>query len=168
MKLTAEDFEAAYAERSRMTVAELHSWGRYAEPCDCSDEFCEGWGMGHQQDDALAENESRDRTKHQTALKESRREPYTRNVLFIGGPMDGRVEPLSSTSRTIYAEWPRQPWWPWQEPVDVTRDRRQPVAYAVQRAEAFGRTIWFACEGVPSDYELFQLLISPIAREAAE
>lgn len=50
-------FEYEYAARSGVTVAELHSWGRYAEPCSCDDEWCEGWNLGHQHDDALFESD---------------------------------------------------------------------------------------------------------------
>jgi len=53
------EFEAAYAARSGVTVAQLHAWGRYAEPCDCGAEECEGWAMGHQQEDAITEDEIR-------------------------------------------------------------------------------------------------------------
>jgi hypothetical protein len=54
--LTAEEFEAAYAARSGVTVEWLHAHGRYAEPCDCGDEVCEGWAMGHQREDAIVED----------------------------------------------------------------------------------------------------------------
>lgn len=57
------DFERAYAERSGVTVDELHSWGRYAEPCDCDYEGCEGWAMGHQWEEAICENRMRDRDR---------------------------------------------------------------------------------------------------------
>jgi hypothetical protein len=46
--MTAAEFEAAYADRSGLTVDQLHDWGRFAEPCDCGDPLCEGWAMGHQ------------------------------------------------------------------------------------------------------------------------
>lgn len=54
-----EQFEAAYAARSGVTVEFLHQHGRWAEPCDCGTETCEGWAMGHQWEDALFENELR-------------------------------------------------------------------------------------------------------------
>lgn len=43
--MTREEFEAAYAARSGVTVAELHSLGRHAVPCDCGSDMCEGWAM---------------------------------------------------------------------------------------------------------------------------
>lgn len=51
--VTAEEFEAAYAARSGVTVEFLHSAGRYAELCSCGEDGCEGWAIGHQQEDAL-------------------------------------------------------------------------------------------------------------------
>ena len=54
--MTAEEWEAAYAERSGVTVEFLHSWGRFAERCDCGDAECEGWAMGHPWEDAIAED----------------------------------------------------------------------------------------------------------------
>jgi hypothetical protein len=45
--MTREEFEAAYAARSGVTVAWLHAHGRRAESCACGDEFCEGWAMAH-------------------------------------------------------------------------------------------------------------------------
>lgn len=56
--MTADEFEAAYAARSGVTVPFLHDWGRYADRCDCGDERCEGWQMGHQMEDAIFENET--------------------------------------------------------------------------------------------------------------
>lgn len=44
---TRTEFEAAYASRSGVTVQFLHAHGRSAEPCECDDEMCEGWAMGH-------------------------------------------------------------------------------------------------------------------------
>lgn len=44
---TRDEFEAAYAARSNVTVERLHAWGRYAEPCNCDDPMCEGWQMTH-------------------------------------------------------------------------------------------------------------------------
>jgi hypothetical protein len=57
--ITAAAFEAAYAARSGTTVAGLHRLGRYAEPCNCGDDDCEGWALGHQQEDAIVENAGR-------------------------------------------------------------------------------------------------------------
>ena len=57
--MTAEEFEAAYAARSGMTVAFLHENGLYAEPCDCGEEICEGWAMGRQWEDAIIEDQLR-------------------------------------------------------------------------------------------------------------
>ena len=54
--MTAEEFEAAYAARSGVTVDWLHEHGRFAEPCDCGEPECEGWAMGHQQEDAIMED----------------------------------------------------------------------------------------------------------------
>ncbi len=63
--MTAEEFEAAYAARSGVTVAFLHEHGRYAEPCDCANPCdcgeggCEGWEMGHPWEDAIIEDQLR-------------------------------------------------------------------------------------------------------------
>ena len=57
--MTAEEFEAAYAQRSGLSVEWLHQHGRYAEPCDCGDPECEGWAMGHPWEDAIFEDELR-------------------------------------------------------------------------------------------------------------
>ena len=59
--MTRYEFEAAYAARSGITVERLHQAGRYAEPCDCGDDICEGWAMGHQHDDALFDEDVRTR-----------------------------------------------------------------------------------------------------------
>lgn len=45
--VTRDEFERAYAERSGVTVQELHDHGRFAEPCDCGADMCEGWQMAH-------------------------------------------------------------------------------------------------------------------------
>lgn len=37
------EFERGYAERSGMTVDELHDLGLRAEPCDCGEDCCGGW-----------------------------------------------------------------------------------------------------------------------------
>lgn len=57
--MDAAGFEAAYAARSGVTVEALRRAGRYPEPCDCGDDLCEGWGMGWQHEDAIAEDEAR-------------------------------------------------------------------------------------------------------------
>lgn len=41
--MTAEEFEAAYARRSGITVARLRELGRIVVPCRCGEEDCEGW-----------------------------------------------------------------------------------------------------------------------------
>lgn len=43
--LTADEFEAAYAQRSKMTVAELRALGRVVRPCHCGEAKCIGWAM---------------------------------------------------------------------------------------------------------------------------
>lgn len=54
-----DEFERAYAARSGVTVDQLHAWGRWAEPCDCGEDGCEGWAMGRQQEDAIWEDQFR-------------------------------------------------------------------------------------------------------------
>ncbi len=63
--LTAEQFEAAYAARSKVSVEFLHRWGRFAERCheDCDYEDCDGWVMGFQWEDAIFEDRMRDAEK---------------------------------------------------------------------------------------------------------
>ena len=61
--MTAEEWEAAYAARSGVTVEWLHAHGRWAEQCDCGDEMCEGWAMGHPWEDAIFEDGRRSRTQ---------------------------------------------------------------------------------------------------------
>lgn len=41
--LTAEEFEAGYAARSKRTVEELRAIGRVVKPCECGDDGCQGW-----------------------------------------------------------------------------------------------------------------------------
>ena len=48
--ITADEFEAAYAARSGVTVEFLHEHGRRAEPCGCGEDDCEGWAMGRDSD----------------------------------------------------------------------------------------------------------------------
>jgi len=57
--MTREAFEAEYAARSGVTVAWLHSRGRFAEPCECGDEICAGWQMGHPWEEAIVEDSLR-------------------------------------------------------------------------------------------------------------
>lgn len=47
--MTAAEFEAAYAAGSGVTVEWLHRHGLYAKPCECGEQGCKGWAMGHQQ-----------------------------------------------------------------------------------------------------------------------
>lgn len=56
MTVTRDAFERHYAERSGMTVPQLHAWGRYAEPCACDYVDCEGWVMGFPWEEALIED----------------------------------------------------------------------------------------------------------------
>jgi hypothetical protein len=69
--VTAAEFEAAYAARSGVTVEQLHAWGRYAEPCDCDSDMCQGWAMGHQQEDAIAEDQLRATRRYIAAHRET-------------------------------------------------------------------------------------------------
>jgi hypothetical protein len=48
-----DTFEREYAERSGMTIDELHAWGRFTEECSCGEDGCEGWAMGYQHEEAL-------------------------------------------------------------------------------------------------------------------
>jgi hypothetical protein len=41
--ITADEFEAQYAERSRMSIADLRASGRVVAPCDCDYKGCEDW-----------------------------------------------------------------------------------------------------------------------------
>ena len=43
-KITADEFERQYAERSGMTVEELRGY-LTVRPCECDYEDCEGWQM---------------------------------------------------------------------------------------------------------------------------
>jgi hypothetical protein len=43
--MTLDEFEAAYAANSGITVEQLHRLGRHAAPCDCGDDMCVGWQM---------------------------------------------------------------------------------------------------------------------------
>jgi hypothetical protein len=42
-RLTADQFEQAFAERFGMTVGELRALGRVVMPCDCEVDSCSGW-----------------------------------------------------------------------------------------------------------------------------
>jgi hypothetical protein len=42
-RITAGEFERAYAERGGMTVEQLRAHGRVVRPCTCGQEGCEGW-----------------------------------------------------------------------------------------------------------------------------
>lgn len=44
---TVRKFEEKYAERSGVTVQNLHDWGMYGAPCDCDYRGCKGFGMEH-------------------------------------------------------------------------------------------------------------------------
>lgn len=41
--ITADEFEARYAERCGMDIATLRASGRVVVPCECDYEGCEGW-----------------------------------------------------------------------------------------------------------------------------
>ena len=49
-------FEQRYAHNAGITVEMLHSWGRFGETCDCGEDGCEGYRIGHQWEEALFEN----------------------------------------------------------------------------------------------------------------
>jgi hypothetical protein len=57
--VTAAEFEEQYARRSGTTAAELHSLGRWPQPCHCGWPECQGWEMGHQWEDAIVEDHLR-------------------------------------------------------------------------------------------------------------
>lgn len=49
-----DDFEREYAERTGVSVEQLHKWGRYAVPCEgCDYPACEGWQMVNREDHLL-------------------------------------------------------------------------------------------------------------------
>lgn len=50
--MTKNEFERAYARRSGITVKQLHKLGRYAKPCNCGEEICEGWQITSKQREA--------------------------------------------------------------------------------------------------------------------
>ena len=43
--MTKEAFEQGYAERSNLTIEQLHELGLKATPCDCDDPHCQGWAI---------------------------------------------------------------------------------------------------------------------------
>ncbi len=45
MKITKEDFEKGYAQRSHVDLQQLKKWGLEAIPCECNYEDCQGWQM---------------------------------------------------------------------------------------------------------------------------
>lgn len=45
LDLTKEQFVAAYAQRSGMTVERLRELNQEVRPCDCGDEQCQGWQL---------------------------------------------------------------------------------------------------------------------------
>lgn len=47
--LTIPEFEAIYAQRSKVTVAWLHEQGLFGAECDCGDPLCAGFRMVHQE-----------------------------------------------------------------------------------------------------------------------
>lgn len=42
-KITADEFERGYAERSGISVERLRAIGRVVRPCSCEADDCEGW-----------------------------------------------------------------------------------------------------------------------------
>lgn len=57
---SVEEFEQQYAERSGVTVAFLHEYGRYGERCNCGEEGCQGFQMTNAWEDALMEDRARE------------------------------------------------------------------------------------------------------------
>ena len=57
--MTAEEFELSYARGMAIDVAQLHANGRFAEPCACDYEACQGWILGYQWEDAIVEDRVR-------------------------------------------------------------------------------------------------------------
>lgn len=58
---SVEEFEQQYAERSGVTVEQLHSWGRFGEPCVCGEDGCKGFQMTNAWEDAIVEDGARAR-----------------------------------------------------------------------------------------------------------
>jgi hypothetical protein len=46
-RITAHEFEDAYAATAGTTVDQLHADGRAAEPCSCDWDLCRGWVLGY-------------------------------------------------------------------------------------------------------------------------
>jgi len=46
-EMTKKEFERGYAQRSNITLKQLHKLGLKAHPCDCDFEDCQGWQMLH-------------------------------------------------------------------------------------------------------------------------
>ena len=46
-KITEQQFAEAYAARIDVPVEWLREHGRKVVPCDCGEDFCEGWQMSH-------------------------------------------------------------------------------------------------------------------------
>ena len=44
---TVEQFEREYAARRQVTVEFLRQHGRHGEPCDCTEDICDGFQMAH-------------------------------------------------------------------------------------------------------------------------
>lgn len=45
MSQTREEFEASYADKSGLTLNQLHELGGRGAPCDCDADNCRGWQM---------------------------------------------------------------------------------------------------------------------------
>ena len=43
--MTRDEFEQQYAQRSKLTVEQLHAYGLLGVPCSCGEDGCEGWQM---------------------------------------------------------------------------------------------------------------------------
>lgn len=48
--MTRDEFERAYAERSKVSVDELRELGGEVVPCECGESGCCGWWMKTQPD----------------------------------------------------------------------------------------------------------------------
>lgn len=54
-KLTQDEFERGYAERSGMSIEEFRAW-RIGLPCGCEDESCPGWAAVSRDPDSINEH----------------------------------------------------------------------------------------------------------------
>ncbi len=55
LKMTQDEFERVFAERSKMTLEEYRAhW--IGLPCGCADESCEGWASVRRGPDAINEH----------------------------------------------------------------------------------------------------------------